>query len=94
MPTTSSTNVKLNPEVMKRVEQLAAARNSSSEAIMHEAIGEYVSRAEKREQFRLDTLASWEHYKATGLHVTEEEMDEWMAKLEAGEDAPPPECHV
>jgi predicted transcriptional regulator len=94
MPSTSATILKLDPATKVRVERLAAARKSSSDAIVREAIEEYISRAEKREQFRLDTLASWEHYKATGLHVSEEEMDEWVARLEAGEDAPAPKCHV
>jgi predicted transcriptional regulator len=93
MPTTSSTNLKLDYEVMKRVEQLAASRSSSSDSIMREAIEEYVSRAEKREQFRLDTLASWEEYQRTGLHLTEEEADEWLTKLAGGEDVPIPKCH-
>jgi predicted transcriptional regulator len=45
------------------------------------------------EQLRQDTLAAWAEYQETGLHVTEQEMDDWLAKLEAGEDAPPPTCH-
>ena len=44
----------------------------------------------KNEQLRQDVLAAWNHYKATGLYVTAEEADAWMAKLEAGEDAEPP----
>jgi len=94
MPSTSATSLKLDPETKERVERLAAARSSSSNSIMREAIEEYVSRAEKREQFKQDALAAWEDYQATGLHVTDEEFDEWVAKLEAGEDAPPPKCHV
>ena len=27
------------------------------------------------------------------VHVTAEEADAWLAKLEAGEDADPPSCH-
>jgi predicted transcriptional regulator len=94
MSTTTTTNLKLDVEVKERVDRLAAAKQRSPDGIMQEAIVEYVTRAEKREQFRLDTLASWEHYQATGLHVTDEEFDEWVAKLEAGEDAPAPKCHV
>lgn len=33
-------------------------------------------------------------YQVTGLHVTVEEADAWLAKLEAGQDIEPPECHV
>jgi hypothetical protein len=42
----------------------------------------------------MDTLASYVDFQATGLHVTREAMDVWLAQLEAGEDAPPPECHT
>lgn len=94
MPSTSTTSLKLDPEIKERVQRLAEARRRTSHWIMREAIEEYISREEKREQLRLDTLAAYEHYRTTGLHVTDEEMDEWLAKLEAGEDAPPPTCHV
>ena len=53
-----------------------------------------LSHEEERELFRLETLAAMEHYKKTGLHLTEDEVDTWLAKLEAGEDAPLPECHT
>jgi predicted transcriptional regulator len=61
---------------------------------MREAVEQYVSREEKREQFRQEALAAWNDYQATGLHATAEEADAWLAKLEAGEDAEAPEDHV
>jgi len=42
---------------------------------------------------RQDTLTAWDEYQATGLHVTEEEADAWLERLEAGDDAPPPAAH-
>lgn len=45
------------------------------------------------EQLRQDALEAWNHYRITGLHVTAEEADVWLAELEAGENAEPPECH-
>jgi predicted transcriptional regulator len=47
-----------------------------------------------REQLRQDLLAAWNHYQTTGLHATAEEADAWLARLEAGEDAEAPECHL
>jgi predicted transcriptional regulator len=47
-----------------------------------------------RERFLQDALASWNDYKATGLHATAEEADAWLAKLEAGENVEAPECHL
>jgi predicted transcriptional regulator len=94
MPSASTTSLKLDLEMKERIQRLAEARRRTSHWIMREAIDEYVSREEKREQLRLETIAAWEEYQRTGLHVTDEEMDEWLDKLGAGEDAPPPACHV
>jgi predicted transcriptional regulator len=47
---------------------------------------------EKRKQLRQDTLAAWTDYQATGLHVTGEESDAWLAKLETSKLAVIPEC--
>jgi len=42
---------------------------------------------------KLDALRAWEEYQATGLHLTGEEVDAWLARLEAGEDIDPPAPH-
>jgi len=94
MPTASTTSLKLNSELKQRVQQLATTRRRSAHWIMCEAVEQYVSREEKREQFRRDAITAWKDYQATGLHATAEEADAWLAKLEAGEDAKAPECHA
>jgi predicted transcriptional regulator len=91
---TVTTSVKLASALHKRVENLASVSHQTPDALMGEVIAQYVERREKREQFRLDTLAALEDYDRTGLHLTGEEVDEWLAKLEAGEDVSPPECHA
>ena len=89
----STTSLKLDLETKNRVERLAAARRRSAHWIMREAIAQYIEREEKREQFRQDAISAWNDYRATGLHVTADEADAWLAKLEDGEDAEVPECH-
>ena len=59
-----------------------------------QAVRQYVEREEKREAFRQDGIRAWNQYQATGLHVTSAEADAWLAKLEAGQDVEPPECHA
>lgn len=93
MATLPTTSLKLDAETKARLQKLANARRRSSHWLMREAIEQYVDREERREQFRQDALAAWAEYQATGLHVTGEEADAWLARLEAGEDAEPPECH-
>ena len=93
MPTVSITSVKLDSKMKKRVQRLAASRRRSPHWVLREAVEQYVEREEKREQFRQHALAAWNHYQATGQHVTATEADKWLAKLEAGKNAPPPTCH-
>jgi len=61
--------------------------------MMREAVAQFVEREEKREAFRQAGLKAWSDYQETGLHVTQGEANEWLAKLEAGEEASVPECH-
>src|SRR5690606_33361618 len=90
----TTTSIKLDDELKGRVKHLAEARRRTSHWIMREAIAQYVEREEKREAFKQDALRAWEDYQLTGLHLTIEEADDWLAKLEAGEDAQLPQCHV
>ena len=86
--------IKIDPDIKERVKRLADARQRSPHWLMREAISQYVEREEKREAFRQDGISAWNEYQVTGLHVTVEEADAWLAKLEAGQDIEPPECHV
>lgn len=87
------TSIKLDDELKGRVQQLAKARRRTAHWIMREAIAEYVAREEKRESFKQDALRAWEEYQRTGLHLTQEDADAWLARLEAGEDVEIPACH-
>ena len=86
--------IKIETDIKERVRRLAVARQRSPHWLMREAIRQYVEREEKRETFRQDAISAWNEYQATGLHVTMAEADAWLAKLAAGKDAKPPECHV
>jgi predicted transcriptional regulator len=94
VPVLATTSLKLDAELKERVQRIAASRRRSAHWVMLEAVEQFVVREEKREQLRRDVLAAWEEYQATGLHATAEEAETWLAKLEAGEDAQAPECHV
>lgn len=82
--------IKIDADIKERVKRLADARQRTPHWLMREAIRQYV----EREAFRQDAINAWNEYQATGLHVTLPEADAWLAKLEAGKDAEPPECHV
>ncbi len=91
---TTAVAVKIDPDLKERVKRLAAARRRSTHWLMKEAISQYVEREEKQESFRQDGIRAWNEYQATGFHVTHEEADAWLAKLEDGQNVDPPECHI
>ncbi len=86
--------IKLDLTTRERIKRLAVARQRAPHWVMHEAIQQYVEREEKRESFKQDAIRAWDHYQATGLHVTMEEADTWLAKLASGKDVEPPACHL
>lgn len=86
--------IKINQATKDRVKRLAESRNRTSHWLMREAIEQYVEREEKREAFRQAGMAAWNAYRANGRHVTSEEADAWLDKLEVGQDVEPPECHA
>lgn len=88
------TSIKIDPAIKDRVKRLADARHRPASGLMVEAICEYVEREEKREAFRQSGIRAWKEYELTGLHITHEEADAWLAQLEKGQDVEPPACHV
>jgi predicted transcriptional regulator len=94
MPSVSTTSLKLDAKIKKRMQKLAEVRSRSAHWLMRQAIEQYLEREEKREALRQAALAAWADYQASGLHVTTSEADAWLSKLEAGKDADAPECHA
>ena len=86
--------IKIDPEVKERIKRLADARHRTPHWLMREAISQYVEREEKRETLRQDGLQAWNAFQETGLHVTAEQADAWLAKLEAGQDVEPPPSQI
>lgn len=87
-------SIVLGKDVSAKVEKWAQEHHRTPQQVADEAIEQYLERAEFREQVRLDVEASSKHYQETGLHLTGEEVDEWLSKLGAGENVPPPPCHT
>ncbi|MDK9604618.1 CopG family ribbon-helix-helix protein [Lelliottia wanjuensis] len=87
------TSIKLDDDLKNRLQHLAESRRRSAHWIMREAITQYVEREEKREAYLRDAQNAWDEFQLTGLHITAEEADEWLAQLAAGNDVEPPKCH-
>jgi predicted transcriptional regulator len=93
MPATTTTSVKLEPDVKKRLHQLAEARHRKPHWLMREAISQYIEREEKRQAFYDDAKKAWEEYQTTSLHVTGEEVIDWLETWGTDEEKASPKCH-
>ncbi len=91
--TSLTATLELSATIEERLRRLAAARKRPAHGLMREAIEQYIEREEAGQRFNEDALAAWAAYQANGEHITGEEADAWLARLEAGEDIPPPAPH-
>jgi len=90
---TTPVSVRLDEAIKTRMQALADQRQRPAHWLMREAIEQYLDREEKRQAFLQAGKDAWERYQATGQHVTSEEADAWLTRLESGNDTDPPECH-
>jgi predicted transcriptional regulator len=81
-----STSIKLKDGYRERLKTLAASRDTTPNQLMNDAILEYVERAERRAAFLKEARERWDEYKLTGERISQEEADEWIDKLLAGDD--------
>lgn len=88
-----TTTLKLDQETKQRLKELALAKERTPHALMCEAIMQYVNREEQRERFHQSARKAWDEYTTNGLHVSAEETDAWLAKLESGLNEKAPICH-
>lgn len=86
-------SIKLDNDTRTRIKQLAAARDRTPHWMMREAITQYVEREERKEAFRRDTLDAWQEFQETGLHVSQEETDQWLAGWGTDTEDGVPACH-
>lgn len=87
-------SVKLGPDLEERLEKVAGRRDRSSHWVMKRAIEEFVERDEEEAAFNKRAQESWEHYQRTGLHLTNEEVMDWLDRRIRGEDVPLPKAHI
>jgi predicted transcriptional regulator len=89
-----ATSVKLDPALQERVQHLATVRKRSAHWIMREAISDYVTREEAKESFKQDALASWKTYQETGLHLSGQEVKDWLNTWGQNKTSKRPDCHT
>ncbi|MCP3127145.1 CopG family ribbon-helix-helix protein [Shewanella sp. KJ2020] len=93
MSTTNPVSVKLDADMKARVEHLAKNRKRSPHWVMREAVRVYVEREEKREALQQEALRAWEEHQTSGLHVTGDEVVNWLESWGSENEKAAPTCH-
>jgi len=91
--TATAIAVKINDKIKERLKALSKIKKRSAHWMMCEAIHQYVDREEKLESFRRDAVNAWEEYQRTDLHVTGDEIVDWLNTWGTDNEKDAPKCH-
>ncbi|MHB8810696.1 MAG: CopG family ribbon-helix-helix protein [Desulfobulbaceae bacterium] len=87
---TKPISIKLDERDKERLRKLGEARKRTPHWLAREAIGQYLDREERLEQFRQETAARWEDFCRTGKSVPHTAVVEWLDSwgTDSGREAP------
>ena len=85
--------IRLTPAEQNQIAHLASIKQRKPHWILKEALRQYLAREAAVERLRQETLASWDEFARTGMHVSEDEMNVWLDTWGTEHEAEPPECH-
>jgi predicted transcriptional regulator len=89
-----STSIKLRDGLDERLRAVAEREHLTANKLMNEAISEYVDRKERRAAYLAEVEERYREMRETGLHVTQEDADQWIDGLLRGENPPLPKPHT
>ncbi len=78
MASTTTIGVRLDDDTRSRLKVLGKVRQRSAHFLMKEAIKRYIDIEEQVEQERVEDMERWKHYRATGEHVSNEAMMDYL----------------
>jgi predicted transcriptional regulator len=87
-------SLRVDSNTRARLNTIAQHEKRSSHALALDALEYYVLKKEREMRWNQQAMASLEDYQTTGLHVTHEELDEWLATWGTDAEKPAPVCHT
>lgn len=86
-------SVKLDPNAEARLKALAEMRHQTTDAVLREAVDEYLDREDARQAFKAEAMASLGAFRDNGLHLTLAETEAWLDSWGTDAEAASPPCH-
>ena len=91
---TATTALRLEPDLKQRAEVLAESEHRSFSSVVRDALVAYLEKREAEQTEIRESVAAWQEYQATGLHVTGEETSAWLRTWGTEQEGEPPACHL
>ena len=86
--------IKIDATERERLKSLAVAKKRTPHYLMKEAIERYLEDEEAEQLAIQEATVSLEHYERTGLHITLDEVKQWVKDLKTDRNAKLPVCHT
>ena len=93
MAATVPMSIRIDQNLKDRLAKLASQQKRSAHSLASQAIEKLVDDQEKLQAWNQSCVDSFNEYKSTGLHVTQEEVEKWMDSWGSNDELPPPQCH-
>lgn len=87
-------DVTINAALAARLARLAEQRKISPARLLEGLLAQSLDLEESEAEWDRRALESIAAFDRDGLHLTHQEVLDWMARRMKGEDAPPPPCHT
>lgn len=84
----------LADDVERRLARASERTGKSPERLIEASLSYFLDQIETDDEIRADTQESLRDYDETGLHLTNEEVMEWLERRANGEDLPLPKPHT
>ena len=86
-------SIKLEAEQKRSLARIAKEKDRSVHFLLCQAVKEFIEREQVKTDFYETAKAAAEHYRATGLHATHQELKAWAESLGSNNEITPPTCH-
>ena len=90
----SQISIRIDTQTKERLSQIAHRQKRTSHALAAEALNVFIEQKEKEYLWNKSCIDSLNDFDETGLHVTQNEVDQWMDSWGTNNELPVPVCHI
>ena len=93
MAATVPMSIRIDQSLKDRLSKIASLQKRSAHSLATEALEKLVREQEILQAWNQSCVDSFNEYEATGLHVTQDEVERWMDSWGSDSELPVPQCH-